>query len=155
MSGAEERPYIRGAVRADLIADLALGELSLAQLAEKYERSVEAIHKFQTRNRDEIRQAKQAIVDEDRGLTHTRLREKLAQLEQYLSDIEEQLQDPEMTHTARKGYYGLAVKLLHLHSDLSGQLPVRTQVEVSGAGFSLPPPGTKWVPISDGQPADS
>ena len=57
---SEDRaPQIRGVVRAELVADLAIGELSHDQLAEKYERSRFAIDQFSSRNRDEIRLAKQ------------------------------------------------------------------------------------------------
>ena len=60
--GREPAPRIRGALRTALIRDVAVGELTREQLAEKYGRSLPAIHQFATRNSDEIRLAKQALV---------------------------------------------------------------------------------------------
>jgi hypothetical protein len=44
--GREPAPPIRGVLRAELIRDRALGELTMEQLAEKYGRSVDAIKQF-------------------------------------------------------------------------------------------------------------
>ena len=61
-SDREPAPPIGGAIRTELIRDLALGELDHDQLAVKYERSPDAIHQFSSRSKDEIRRAEQALV---------------------------------------------------------------------------------------------
>ena len=44
-----ETADIRGALRAELVRDLALGELSHEQLGEKYDRATQAITNFSLR----------------------------------------------------------------------------------------------------------
>jgi len=61
-SDREPAPPIRGALRTELVRDLALGELTHEQLGEKYGRSTQAVHMFSARNADEVRLAKQALV---------------------------------------------------------------------------------------------
>jgi hypothetical protein len=50
---------------------------------------------------------------------------------QDLEDLEGLLQDHDLSHAARRGYYGLKVKIRHALAEECGQLPVRTQVEVA------------------------
>jgi hypothetical protein len=73
-----ETPDIRGVLRAELIRDLALGELTHDQLAEKYDRVTQAISNFASRNKDEIRRAKQAQSDEYQSLGYAEKGERIA-----------------------------------------------------------------------------
>lgn len=84
-----EVPDIRGALRAELVRDLALGELTHEQLGEKYDRTTQAIHEFSSRNKAEIRRAKQVQSDEYQGLGYAEKWERLAVREQLVRDIEE------------------------------------------------------------------
>src|SRR5512133_813462 len=92
--GRESAPPIRGALRAELIRDRALGELTIEQCAEKFDRSVDAIKQFSSRNAAEIRRAKQVQSDEYQGLGYAEKWERLAFREQLLLDIEGRLKDP-------------------------------------------------------------
>ena len=92
-----ETPDIRGAVRAELVRDLALGELSHNRLAEKYDRVPQAIQNFTSRNKDEIRRAREAQSDEYQGLGYAAKWDRIAFREQLLRDIEERLKDPELS----------------------------------------------------------
>jgi hypothetical protein len=117
-----ETPDIRGALRAELVRDLALGELSHEQLGEKYSRYPQAISNFAGRNRDEIRRAKQVQSDEYQGLGYAEKWERLTFREQLLRDIEERLQDPDLSDTQRNRYAHTAEKLLHGIAEERGQL---------------------------------
>lgn len=65
-------PDIRGAQREELVQDLALGELTHTQLAEKHDRHVQTIAQFSVRNRAEI-----AVV---RASHNKALHERLAEI---------------------------------------------------------------------------
>jgi hypothetical protein len=123
-----DKPDIRGALRAELVRDLALGELTHEQLGEKYDRTTQAIHEFSSRNKAEIRRAKQAQSDEYQGLGYAEKWERLALREQLLRDIEERLQDPGLSDTQRNRYSVTADKLLHSIAEERGQLYVRLPV---------------------------
>jgi hypothetical protein len=79
-------PPIRGALRAELVRELALGELTHDQLAEKYERSPDAIKQFASRNKDEVRRTKQALIadasDEWVGVAIARKMDRIADADQ-------------------------------------------------------------------------
>jgi hypothetical protein len=129
-----DTPDIRGSLRAELIRDLALGELTHEQLAEKYSRAQQSITNFSHLNRDEVRRAKQVQSDEYQGLGYAEKWERLAFREQLLLDINERLQDPELSHTQRNRYSVTADKLLHSIAEERGQLPTRAQLEVAMTG---------------------
>ena len=132
---SEDRaPQIRGVVRAELVADLAIGELSHDQLAEKYERSRFAIDQFSSRNRDEIRLAKQDMSAEDQGLLYAKKQHRLALLEQWLADVEDRLQNADLTEAGRKGYINTGLKLVHSIAEERGELPVRGHFELDLKG---------------------
>jgi hypothetical protein len=78
-------------------AFLALGKLAHEQLAEKYDRVAQAITNFSSRNKDEIRRARQVQSDEYQGLGYAEKWERLAFREQLLLDIEERLKDPDLS----------------------------------------------------------
>jgi hypothetical protein len=129
-----ETPDIRGSLRAELVRDLALGELTHDQLGEKYDRHPQAIANFAFRNKAEIRRAKQVQSDEYQGLGYAEKWERLAFREQLLLDIEERLADAELSHTQRNRYSVTADKLLHSIAEERGQLYTRSQLEVAMTG---------------------
>jgi hypothetical protein len=129
-----EKPDIRGSLRAELVRDLALGELTHEQLAEKYDRVPQAITNFSSRNKDEIRRAKQVQSDEYQGLGYAEKWQRLAFREQLLLDINERLADPDLSHTQRNRYSVTADKLLHSIAEERGQLYARSSLEVSMIG---------------------
>jgi len=130
----ERAEKIRGSLRAELVRDLALGELTHEQLAEKYDRHPQAITNFSSRNKDEIRRARQVQSDEYQGLGYAEKWERLAFREQMLRDIEARLEDPDLSHTQRNRYSVTADKLLRSIAEERGQLYARSQLEVSMTG---------------------
>jgi hypothetical protein len=129
-----DTPDIRGSLRAELIRDLALGELTHPELAEKYGRAVQSIANFSSRNSDAIRRAKQVQSDEYQGLSYAGKWERLAFREQLLLDIEARLEDPDLSHTQRNRYSVTADKLLHSIAEERGELPVRGALELNVHG---------------------
>ena len=76
---AEDRAdNIRGSLRAELIRDLALGDLTHEQLGERYGRAPQSIANFSSRNADEVRRARQVQSDEYQGLGYAEKWERLA-----------------------------------------------------------------------------
>jgi hypothetical protein len=101
-----------GSLRAELVRDLALGELTHEQLAEKYGPAQQSITNFSHRNADAIRRAKQVQSDEYQGLGYAEKWERLAFREQLPLDINERLADPDLSHTQRNRYSVTADKIL-------------------------------------------
>jgi hypothetical protein len=132
--GRDPAPPIRGPLRAELIRDRAIGELTIEGCAEKYGRTVDAIKQFCSRNSEEIRRAKQVQSDEYQGLGYAEKWQRLAFREQLLLDINERLADPDLSHTQRNRYSVTADKLLHSIAEERGQLYVRSQLEVAMTG---------------------
>jgi hypothetical protein len=145
--GREPAPRIQGVLRTELVRDLALGAETHDQLAEKYGRSLDAIRHFSSRNKDEIRRAKQALVadpnDEYAGVAIAYKWDRIADADRDLADVNELLADPNLTVTARKGLWNLKIKLRHSVAEERGEL--RTQIDVSG------PPGGWSAAVGVGQ----
>jgi hypothetical protein len=131
-----ETPDIRGVLRAELIRDLALGELTHDQLAEKYDRVTQAISNFASRNKDEIRRAKQAQSDEYQSLGFAEKGERIALRERLIAEIVERLESGELSDSQWKGYGNLVDKLARSIAEERGELYQKSQVEVSGNPFA-------------------
>jgi hypothetical protein len=144
-----DTPDIRGSLRAELVRDLALGELTHEQLGEKYDRTTQAIHEFSSRNKAEIRRAKQVQSDEYQGLGYAEKWQRLAFREQLLLDINERLKDESLSDTQRNRYSVTAEKLLHGIAEERGQLPTRAQLELDVKGIRLPAL-TRWRSTTTG-----
>jgi hypothetical protein len=118
-------------------------------LAVKYERSIDAIHQFASRNKDEIRLAKQALIatpsDEYMAIAIARKMERIADADQDWENIKEILQDPNLSPSQRKGYLLLKSKLRHKVAEERGELPVRAQFELE-AGPRLVHEVVGWSP---------
>jgi hypothetical protein len=110
-------PPLRGALPAELVRELALGELTHDQLAEKYERSPDAIKQFASRNKDEVRRTKQALIadasNEWVGVAIARKMDRIADADQDCEDLKELLQDPDLTPSQRRHYLALKDNLRH------------------------------------------
>jgi hypothetical protein len=122
---------IRGSLRAELIRRLAIGDETHEALSVEFGRSAQTIHNFASRNKDEIRRAKQVQSDEYQGLGYAEKWERLAFREQLLLDIEARLEDPDLSHTQRNRYSVTADKLLRSIAEERGQLYARSQLEVA------------------------
>ena len=148
--GREPAPRIKGRERTDLIRDRASG-LSLDELVEKYERSFDAVQKLLARARAEVRLAKQALVanadDEYAGNAMARKLDRLADAYQDLADVNELLENGDLTPTQRKGYLNLKSKLRHEIAEERGELPVRSHLELAVTG--TPFAGIDAVAIDD------
>jgi hypothetical protein len=121
---AEDRAdNIRGSLRAELIRRLAIGDETFDQLAEEFDRAPQTIANFSSRNKAEIRRARQVQSDEYQGLGYAEKWERLAFREQLLRDIEERLKAPDLSDTQRNRYSVTAEKLLHGIAEERGQLP--------------------------------
>jgi hypothetical protein len=134
--GREPAPPIRGALRAELIRDRALGQLTIEQCAEKYGRSVDAIKQFSSYNKDEIRRAKQAQSDEYQSLGFAEKSERIALRERLIAEIVERLESGELSDSQWKGYGNLVDKLARSIAEERGELYQKSQVEVSGNPFA-------------------
>jgi hypothetical protein len=110
-SDSQPAPPIRGALRSELIRELAVGDRTHEQLGEKYGRSTQAVHQFSARNADEIRLAKQALVadpsDEYAGVAIAKKLNRIADADKDLADVIELLENGDLTPTQRKGYLNL------------------------------------------------
>jgi hypothetical protein len=157
--GREKAPRIQGVLRTELVRDLALGAETHDQLAEKYGRGIDTIAHFSSRNKDEIRRAKQALVadpsDEYAGIAIAHKWDRVADADRDLQYVIELLEDPNLTPSQRKHYIALKSKLRREVAEEKGELPVRSHVELDLTNAEFPAPGTKWVQVTDAQPADS
>jgi hypothetical protein len=115
-SDSQPAPPIRGALRSELIRELAVGDQTHEALGIAFGRSTQAIHQFSARNAEEIRLAKQALV---------------TNADQDLADVIELLENGDLTPTQRKGFLGLKSKLRREVAEEKGELPVRSHLELS------------------------
>jgi hypothetical protein len=129
-----ETPDIRGALRAELIRRLALGDETHEELGVEFERSTQAITNFSSRNKDEIRRTKQALIanvsDEWVAVAIARKMDRIADADQDWEDLKELLQDEGLTPSQRRHYLALKDKLRHSVAEELGQLPTRSTVEL-------------------------
>jgi hypothetical protein len=121
--------------RMTLILDLAAGELKYEALSEKHGLSHQGIVHFNARNRDAIAQVRDAMATELgielAGLWSVEKRARGLVLEQVLDDVDERLQNSSLTDAAWIKCQTLKVKVTRELSELCGQLPMRTTVEIS------------------------
>ena len=123
--------YIRGIERFNLINDLAVGDQPHRILAEKYGRSIDAIHQFNLRNAAEIAEAREKIYDDYQHLPLTKKSIRLETLERLAAIYEQDLADPKLAYSARTRIGNALQKVLHQIAEEMNQLPARTTVEVS------------------------
>ena len=137
-SDRETAPPVRGVARTDRIRKIALGELTYQQIADEEEVSLDAITQFASRNKEEIRLAKQALVadpnDEYAGVAIAKKLNRIADANQDLADVIKLLENADLTPTQRKGFLGLKSKLRREVAEEKGELPVRSHLELAMTG---------------------
>jgi hypothetical protein len=126
-------PHIRGQERADLVDDLAQGDLLHEQLAAKYGRTLQTIREFSARNHAEIqgrrRELHGALAEES---THRWVADKGKLSDRYQDMIDEltaELQDTEDLRLKSRLARDIA-PLLHAVGDLHGLFPMRSRVDL-------------------------
>lgn len=112
----------RGWVKHRLIRDFALGEKSGAQLAEQYGVSATSISNFKKRHGLEIEEVRNSLADEYAGVWVAR---KLDRIREY-QEAAEKMAKGESPRQAE-----VLVSILKAVAEELGQLPARTQVNVS------------------------
>lgn len=127
-------PDIRGERREELVQDLARGDLTHTQLAEKYSRHVQAISQFSVRNRAEI-----AVIQAGHNKAlHERLSEipiadqarRIAVNGLLRDDLLEQLEDPNLAVVDRNRLTKTAMALNRAVAEELGDLRTRLDVAV-------------------------
>jgi hypothetical protein len=135
--GREPARRLPGALRTERIRKIAAGE-DYQAIADEEEVSLDAIYQFASRNKEEIRLAKQALVadpnDEYAGVAIAKKLNRIADTNQDLADVIELLSDPDLTPTQRKGFLGLKSKLRREVAEEKGELPVRSHLELNVRG---------------------
>jgi hypothetical protein len=100
--------------------------------------SLDAITQFASRNKEEIRLAKQALVadpnDEYAGVAIAKKLNRIADANQDLADVIKLLENADLTPTQRKGFLGLKSKLRREVAEEKGELPVRSHLELAMTG---------------------
>lgn len=112
----------RGWVRHRLIRELALGEKRGVDLAAEYGVSRTSITNFKNRYAFEIEEVRNNLADEYAGLWVARKRERIAELQQAAE---------KMARGSSPRDAEVLVTILKAASEELGQLPARTQVNVS------------------------
>jgi hypothetical protein len=121
---------LRPRQREELLCDLADGTETHEALGVKYGVSTQAVHNTAFRHKDKIAALKDAIVRDLVAMWGANKRLKLAELEGEYAAIEEELDDPTLSHAARIKYRNLKRALIHDMNEMCGQLPTRATVEV-------------------------
>ena len=117
----EQALPIRGHQKLSLMRDLAEGNFTHIQLAEKYDRSVSAISNFSSRNRDKIQAIRENPDDEFAGLW---IAQKAQRLRVYADQVErlEESDDPKLLARVQTALRSVAEEL--------GQLPNKSTVAI-------------------------
>jgi hypothetical protein len=125
-------PGIWGQERVDLVEDLARGERHAA-VAEKYGRSLQAVHQFSARNSAEIAGRRRELQGELNVETAQQWVSDKAQLKdlyrKHYEDLDVRLSDPDLDDRLLVRLTREATSILHKVSDLMGWLPQRVAIE--------------------------
>jgi hypothetical protein len=105
--------------------DIAGGEATYAELADRHGISHQGVKEFAKRNRAAINQAKQDMASDLAGIWPTHKPLRVSDAMDDLDDLVELLQDPNLTPSARLRIYAEKRKLRHSIADECGQLPTR------------------------------
>ena len=139
---------LSGEERRSRIEDLARGNHSQEELAEKYGITLQTMREFSARNADEIAARKAELQGELNAATvHLWVSEKaeiLAYYKMMLDQLRPKLTDSGLDDRVRSRFNRDAKALLHDCSELEGLLQARSRVELEVTNAELPPPGTKW-----------
>lgn len=137
----EKQPRIRGRERLALVHDLAAGEISHERLGEKYGRATQTISNFSARNSREITEAREQmqgkIAGDMVGLWVAVKQNRVAEYQQYVEDLQELLEDPDLDPTVRSRYVDKVFKALHAVAEEVGELPTRIKYEPTPQMFNV------------------
>jgi hypothetical protein len=121
---------LRGRAKRALILDLASGDSTYDVLGPRHGLSHQGVVQFVARNREDIEAAKRDMTSELAGIWHTDKPLRLTDAMQDLDAVNEQLEDPNLTVTQRKGLWNLKIRLRHSIADECGQLLTRQVLQV-------------------------
>lgn len=140
MTGAtrSERGKLGGLKRAQIIRELALGDMSQSQMAEKYEVTQQSISEFKQRNADAIAAVRANAEDEFAGLLIAQKLNRVAAYEDIMQRALQptpkidnkggQVRDPETGEPVYEVAAGVAMTALKSVAEEMGQLASRVQV---------------------------
>lgn len=130
----ERTPGIRGEERHALVEDLALAELTQAEIAMKYGRAHITIKQFRARNAAEIAGRRRVLQGELATATdHLWIADKVTRIawcQKLCEDLDSYLADPDLDLRVRHRYTREVASILHQASELLGELPTRSTIEV-------------------------
>lgn len=126
----------RGYVKAQLLRALATGEHSQRELAKRFDCSQPAISEFAQRHAERIADIANRLDDEFAELWAAQKRNRLAELQQDIEDVEALLNNED--NAVKAGVSWAEVKrikqaAIRAIAEETGQLPGRVQVEHSGS----------------------
>lgn len=115
---------------------LALGEMTQAEIARRYDVSTASLTSFKQRHEARIAEVREHLDDQFAGITYADKANRVVELSNDVAAIADMLADPETA--ARSGVqYAEMVRAkqsaLRAISEELGQLPSRMQVQVSGS----------------------
>jgi hypothetical protein len=150
---ARDQFHIRGEERHALVEDLALGDLTQADLATKFERHPQTIAQFSARNAAEIAGRRRALQGELATETdHLWVADKTARIawrQKLAEDLDGYLSDPDLDRRLRVRYVREINSLLRNVAEEKGELPTRSHAEVEIS--SSIPLGNRLIMTPDGQ----
>lgn len=112
----------RGWVKHRLVRDMAIGEKTRAQLAEQYGVSLTSVTSFRKRHQLEIEEVRNNLADEYAGLWVAKKMQRIAEYQQAAE---------KMAKNESPRNQEVLVSILKAVAEELGQLPARTQVNVS------------------------
>jgi hypothetical protein len=105
---------VRGVARTERIRKIAVGDLTYQQIADEEEVGLDAITQFASRNKEEIRLAKQALVadpnDEYAGVAIAKKLNRIADANQDPADVIELLENGGSDTHSAQGFLGSEVE---------------------------------------------
>lgn len=132
--------YIHGRERKQLMYDLAEGNMTIAEIAEKYGKAVNTIDKFKARNLDEINQLAAGAMEYLDTLWVTRKEARVAVLQNQVERIDDALDLIDTEDIAKPSVRGetpptpelmkIQQNALRAVSEELGQLPTRAQLAI-------------------------
>jgi hypothetical protein len=119
--GSDKARPIRGRHRLALLRDLAVGDFTAAELAEKYDRAVGTINTFKYNHKAEIAEIRSNPDDEFAGLWIAQKKNRIAVYQSQVDRLEES-DDPKLLARSQTALRSVAEEL--------GQLPNKSTVAI-------------------------
>jgi hypothetical protein len=121
---------LRGRYKDALIIDLADGESTHAELADKHGISKQGVAEFAVRNRAAITQLKEAAAEELAGMWGAIQRLKLGELEDKYESAEQELDDPNLSAAERLKLRNLLRQFIRDMNEITQTATTRSVVSV-------------------------